>query len=67
MGKVHLEFAALQPGYRLERGLDSVPLEAVEQVAPVTLQIVIHALVQQHLEVLDVHRVALHKCVAISG
>ena len=57
----HLELAALEARNRLERGLDGVPLEAVEEVAPLALQVVVHTLVQQHLEVLDVHRVALSR------
>lgn len=64
----HLELAALEAGHGFERGLDGVPLEAVEEVPPVALQVAVHALVQEHLQILYVHWIALwiHKAVTLS-
>lgn len=56
-----LKLAPLQASHRLENGLDGVPLHTVEQVHPAAVHVLIHALVQQYLQVVDVERVALSR------
>lgn len=61
MRAAHLEFAALEAGDGLEGGFNCVPFKAVEEIDPLPLQVTIYALVQQHFQVLYVHRVALQQ------
>ena len=63
---LYLELAALQAGNTLEHRLDDVPLHAIEEVNPASLQVLIHLRIQEHLEVLDIEWRSLH-CVALQS
>ena len=66
-GGEYLELTALQTSHALEHRLDNVPLHAVEQVHPASLQILVHLRIQQHLEVLDVEGRTLHMTVLVTS
>jgi hypothetical protein len=60
-GEGCLEFAALEASDRFDDRFDGVPFELSEEVGPATVQISVHPVVQNQLEVSKADRPALQR------